>query len=234
MDSNKRTARIAGVWYVLFVLTFIYSLGYVPGRFLIAGDAAATIKAIQEGELLFRLGIVIGMIACVVYLFLLATLYKLLSPVGKNAAVMMVVLGVAHLPLFFTGHVDELNLLHLLNENRYGTVFTAEQLHGQVLLLVDAYENSVRINQIFMGLWLLPFGYLVFKSGFLPKMIGAWLIVNAFPYLISFLKQLLDPSFTSPPVVGYFSQAAVLGEFVICLWLLIMGAKEKTPKAQST
>jgi hypothetical protein len=226
MDSNKTIARTAGILYLLFILTFIYSLGYVPGRFYIEGDAAETIRQIQDAELQFRLGIVVGMIACVVYLFLLAVLYKLLSPVSKYAAIMMVVFGMSHLPLFFTGHVDQLNLLALLNEKHYGTVFNAEQLHGQVLLLIDAYKNSVRINTIFMGLWLLPFGYLVFKSEFLPKFLGVILMLNALPYLTGFLRDVLDPSFTFPVIASYFLKAVVNGEFLACLWLLIIGAKD--------
>jgi len=226
MDSNKKTARTAGVLYLFFVLTFIYSLGYVPSRFYIEGDAAATIKAIQDAELLFRLGIVVGMVACSIYILLLSQLYKLLSRVGKYPAVMMVALGAAHLPLFFSGHVDQLNLLSLLPEGRYEAAFDTEQLHAQVLLLIDAYKNSVRVNVIFMGLWLLPFGYLVFKSGFLPKFLGVLLILNSLPYLIDFFRQMLVPDYTLPSIVRYLLMPGGLGEFAVCLWLLIMGAKE--------
>jgi len=227
MDSNKKIARLAGVLYVFFILTFIYSLGYVPGHFYVQGDAAESIRRIQEAESLFRLGIVVGMFACVVYLFLLAALYKLLSPVSKFAALMMVVFGVSHLPLFFTGHVDQLNLLALLTEKHYAA-FNTEQLHAQALLLIDGYKNSVRINMFFMSIWLFPFGYLVFKSGFLPKFLGILLMLNGLPYLVSFLKDVLDPTFTYPTVLSYFLKAVVNGEFVACLWLLIMGAKEPT------
>ncbi|HTE40687.1 MAG TPA: DUF4386 domain-containing protein [Steroidobacteraceae bacterium] len=231
MEFNKKNARIAGAWYVLFVLPFFYSLGYVPGRFLIEGDAAATIKAIQDGELLFRLGIVVGMIACVVYLFLLAALYKLLRPVSQYASVMMVGLGVAHLPLFFTGHIDQLNLLALLNGKGYETAFTTEQLHAQVLLRVSGYWSSVHVNEFFMGIWLLPFGYLVFKSGFLPKIIGVWLAFNSLPYLTDFVRQMLDPGLTFPMGMRYTMMFALFGEYSIGLWLLIMGAKEIAPKS---
>jgi hypothetical protein len=139
-------------------------------------------------------------------------------------------LGVAHLPLFFFGHVTQLDLLALINEKRYATTLTPDQLHVQVLLLIDTYKNSVRINEIFMGLWLLPFGYLVFKSRFLPKFIGIWLMLNSIPYLFDFFRQTLDPGFTLPTVIRYASQACVYGEFVICLRLLIMGAQELQSK----
>jgi hypothetical protein len=234
MDSNKKNARLAGVWYVFFILTFIYSLGYVPGRFLIEGDALETIKKIQEAEPLFRLGILIGMVACVVYLFLLASLYKLLSPVNKYVALMMVVFGASHLPLFFTGHVDELNLLTLLNRSHYGAIGNTDQLHTQVELLVDAYKNSVRVNTIFMGLWLLPFGYLIFKSQYLPKVLGILLILNGLPYLVGFGRDILDPTYTFPTAFSYFFRAVANGEFVACLWLLIMGAKESAPQPAKT
>jgi len=232
MDSNKKTARLAGFLYLLMVLTYIFSLGYAPQRFLIEGDAVATINHIAQAEWMFRLAIVVGMVACAVFMLQLFVLYKLLGPVSRNAAVLMFAFGIAHLPLFFVGHVDELNLLSLLQENRYGNVFTTEQLHAQVLLLTDAYKNSVRVNEIFMGLWLVPFGYLVFKSGFLPRILGIWLVLNSFPYLIDFFKQLMDLEYTTPAVVRYMMQAATVGEFATCLWLLIMGARE-SPGAMS-
>jgi hypothetical protein len=228
MDSNKQLARTAGFLYLLMALTYMFSLGYVPGRFLVEGNAAATINAIDAAEWMFRLGIVVGMTACVIYLLLVLTLYKLLGPVSRNMAVIFVAFSVAHLPLFFTGHVDELNLLSLLNESRDGTVFDSDQLHAQVLLLTDSYHSSVRVNSLFMGLWLLPFGYLVFKSGFLPRFLGVMLFLNGFPYLISFFRQILAPEYELPTVVRYILMPLAFGEIVACLWLLIMGAKEPT------
>jgi hypothetical protein len=146
--------------------------------------------------------------------------------VSRNVAAVFVALSLAHLPLFFTGHVDELNLVSLLNESRYGAVFTDQQLHAQVSLLTDSYHSSVRVNMFFMGLWLLPFGYLVFESKFLPRILGILLIVNGFPYLLSFFRLILAPGYEFPAVVSYITSPMLLGEFVTCLWLLIMGAKE--------
>lgn len=226
MYSNKKTARLAGGLYVFMALTYMFSLGYVPSRFLIEGDPPATIHAIQAAEWMFRLGIVVGMLACVIYTLQVLVLYKLLSPVNKNVAAVFVALSLAHLPLFFTGHVDELNLLSLLNESRYGSVFTREQLHAQVSLLTDAYHSSVRVNMFFMAVWLLPFGYLVFRSGFLPRILGILLIANSVPYLLSFVREVMAPGYELPAVVGYITTPMLVGEFATMLWLLIMGARE--------
>lgn len=232
MDSNKKTARIAGVLYLLMILTFMYSLGYVPSRFLIEGDPVATISAIRAAEWMFRLGIVVGMFACVIYTLQVLVLCKLLSPVNKDVAVVFVALSLAHLPFFFLGYVEELNLLSLLDESRYGALLAGEQLHVQVSLLTDSYHSSVHANILFMALWLLPFGYLVFKSGFLPRVLGVLLIINAVPYLISFFREILAPGYETPAIMEYITSPMLIGEFAMCLWLLIMGAKESAPTSR--
>lgn len=228
MESNKKTARLAGVLYLSMIVSYMFSLGYVPRRFLVEGDAVATIENIARAEWIFRLGIVAGMVACAVYMAQVLVQYKLLVSVSRNAAVLMVAFAVAHLPLFFVGHVDELNLLSLLKADRYGDVLTVDQLHAHVMLLTDAYKNSVRVNEIFMSLWLIPFGYLVFKSGILPRFLGVWLILNSIPYFMAFSKQLLNLDYTLPSVVRYVLTAAAMGEIATCLWLLVMGAREST------
>jgi hypothetical protein len=228
MVSNKKTARTAGVLYLLMIVTYMFSLGYVPGRFLITDDPAATIAAIRAAEWMFRLGIVVGMLACVVYALQVLALYRLLNPVSATAAAVFLLLSLAHLPLFFAGHVDELSLLLLLNESR-GALFSSEQLHAQVALLTDSYRATVRLNMLFMALWLLPFGYLVFRSGILPRILGVLLVVNAIPYLSSFFMEILAPAYELPAIVNYMTAPMLVGEFATCLWLLIMGAKESAP-----
>lgn len=224
MDSNNRTARVAGLLYLIDVVMGIFSLIYVPSHISGHGDASATVKNIVASESLFRLGIAVGLVSDVVFLLLPLVLYKLLSPVNKSAAVLMVAFAVIYVPIGFVAVANQLDILSLLNGDTYQQAFTPDQLHARVMSLMDAYDNRILVSEIFWGLWLLPFGYLVFKSSFLPKILGIFLMLGCFSYLISFFMQILFPHQTVP---GFVMWPATFGEIGICLWLLIMGVRKK-------
>jgi hypothetical protein len=225
MDSQNRTARTAGLLYLVTVVTGLFSLIYVPSQISAHGDASATVNNIVAFESLFRLGIAAGSIGYVAFLLLPLVLYKLLSPVNRDIAVLMVALAVACVPIYFVAIANQLDILSLLNDDRYKQVFTSAHLHAKVMLLRDAYFNRVLISEIFWGLWLLPFGYLVFKSNFLPKILGVVLMVGCFSYIITFFSQLLFPHIT---ISGLVMLPASFGEIGICLWLLILGVRKPT------
>ena len=94
------------------------------------------------------------------------------------------------------------------------------------MLSLDAYNNGILVSSIFWGLWLLPFGYLVFKSGFLPKVLGILLMIGCFGYLINFLGVELLPGYEGTAIARVVRMPAALGELGTCLWLLIIGARE--------
>ncbi|MEO6365091.1 MAG: DUF4386 domain-containing protein [Luteimonas sp.] len=178
--TNKAAARTAGALYLIVVVTGIFSLAYVPSQVIGHGDAATTVRNIMASEWLFRLGIVAGLICYTTFLLLPFALYKLLSPVGKHAAALMVALAVVSVPISFVNMLNKLDILSLLGGVGYLQAFTADQLHAQVMLSLDAYSNGLLVLKIFWGLWLLPFGYLVFKSGVLPRVLGILLMLGCF------------------------------------------------------
>ena len=226
MESNKRTARIAGVLYLIVVLAGIFSLGYVPSQLHVTGDAAATVGNIVAHESLFRLGIVAGMICYVAFLLLPLVLYKLLSAYGKVPAALMVVFAVASVPISLMAVANKLDILSLLGDADYLQVFTQEQLQAQVMLSLESYRNGLQVAEIFWGLWLLPFGYLVYKSGILPKVLGVLLMLGCFGYLIGIIGALLFAGYAESTLVRFVGIPASVGEIGICLWLLVMGARE--------
>ena len=99
---------------------------------------------------------------------------------------------------------------------------------------LDAYRNGILVSSIFWGLWLLPFGYLVFKSGFLPRILGTLLIIGCFGYLIDFLGRALFPSYPDTAIASYVTLPGSFGEIGTCLWLLIVGAHEPKSPVVST
>lgn len=224
MDSSNKTARTAGLLYLVVVATGIFSLGYVPSQITVPGDALATVNNILAHQTLFRLGIVGGLICYTAFLLLPLALYKLLQPVNRNAALLMVAFALVSVPISFVNLSNKLDALSLLSGADYLQAFTAQQLHAQVMLSLDAYSNGILISKIFWGLWLLPFGYLVFKSGFLPRILGILLMLGCFGYLTDVLGRLLVTGYTETAISSFVVLPASLGEIGICLWLLIMGA----------
>jgi Domain of unknown function (DUF4386) len=225
--SNKLTARIAGLLYLVVVLTGMFSLLYVPSKLIVSDNASLTFHNIASSESLFRLGIVSGLICYTSFLFLPVILYKLLKPVNENYAKLMVLLAVISVPISFINIQNKFTVLSLVRGSNYISSFSNDQIQSQVLLYLRQYDNGILIVSIFWGLWLFPFGYLVFKSGILPKILGVLLMLGCFSYLINFLGESLIPNYSKIGISSYISLPSGLGEIGTCLWLLIMGAKDK-------
>ena len=224
MDSHKKTARLAGFVYLLLVITGIFYLVYVPTQLIDINSAENTANNIIASEFLFRSGIAAGVVSCICFLILPFVLYELFKSVNKTYALLMVVLAVVSVPVSIGNMISKYDILTLLSGAQYLDTFGVEQIHTQVMLLMKSYFNGIAIVKIFWGLWLFPFGYLAFKSGFLPKIFGIALMLGCFTYLIKFFGHLLFPEIDIP---GFFRIPSAFGEIGICLWLLIMGVKDK-------
>ena len=227
MTSNKKTARIAGLLYLLMVLTGSFSFMYVPSRLIVSGNASLTFSNIVSSETLFRFGTVSGLACYIFFIFLPIALYKLFKPVNENYAKIMVLLAIVSVPIYFINAQNQFTVLSLVNNANYLNVFSAEQIQSQILFYLDRYDDGMLILNIFSGLWLFPFGYLVFKSGFLPKVLGLLLMLGCFGYLINFFGYALLHGYAKIGISSYISLPASIGEIGTCLWLLIIGAKDK-------
>lgn len=222
----KKTARFAGFLYLVVVVSGIFSLAYVPSQMYVRGDTSATASNIMEFETLFRLGVVAGLICYTAFLLLPLVLYKLFSPVSGGAATLMVAFAVISVPIAFGNELNRLDILSLLSRPDYIEAFTTHQLHARVRLSLDAYYNGMLVLKIFWGLWLLPFGYLVFKSGMLPKVLGVLLMMGCIGYLVEFFGNALFPGYAESGIESFVGLPALFGEVGTCLWLLIVGARE--------
>ena len=227
----KNKARLAGFMYFLLVLTGIFYLMYAPKQFVVWSDAAVTVNNILNNEFLYRLWIFVGVISSIIFFILPFTLYKLFESVNKTAAFLMVALSVVSVPFSLAYTVNLLDILTLLGTEQYLQAYTSDQIHTQVMLALNSYVNGMSIVQVFWGLWLFPFGFLVYKSNYLPKILGIALMLGCFSYLIKFSGSILFPTVDIPSFVGYPSS---FGEIGTCLWLLIMGAKDKTENNKTT
>jgi hypothetical protein len=225
MNSTKKTARIAGLLYLVNAITGFFGIVYVPGKLVVSGSATATANNILASEGLFRVGIVSELICAVEYVFLLWVLYRLFSGVNKTQASLMVILGLAFIPIMCVNVLNEIAALTLLRGADFLSVFDRRQLESMAMLFLDLHRYGYIIGWIF-GIWLFPVGVLVFRSGFLPRIVGVLLIAAGFGYLADSLTPLLLPNYAD--VVGRFASILLtLGEPVFILWLLIRGARDQ-------
>lgn len=224
MNSTKRNARVAGLLYLLLG-TSIVNLIYVPRTLIVRGNATATANNILAHETLFRLGIVSGLFSAVAFIFVVLALYRLLKGVNQNRAVLMVIFVLISVAISFVNELNNVAALLLVRGADFLSVFRPEQLHATAMLFLRLHGYGSAVNSIFWGLWLFPFGLLVYRSGFIPRILGVWLIINCFGYLATSFTALLLPHYQE--AVFRAVMPALLGEAAILLWLLIIGAREQ-------
>lgn len=232
MTEKNKISRIAGLIYLGVVLTGIFSLMYVPSKLINYDNASLTFQNLTTSETLFRFGIVSGLLCYTFFLFLPLVLYKLLRQVNENMAKLMVLLAVISVPMYFINVQNEFTALSLIKTPHYLKVFSQEQIQSQVLFYIAQYDDGMRLIHIFSGLWLFPFGYLVFKSNFLPRFFGILLMLGSFGYLLDFFGRTLIPNYSELGIGWYIILPASFGEIGICLWLLFIGSKEKRQQSQ--
>ena len=226
MTSINKTARLAGLVYLLLIVCGIINLIYIPSQLIVWDNATATFENIMGSEGLFRWGVVSGIITFLAFLVLPLLLYQLLSRVSKVHAQLMVILVLVSIPLSFANILSKLHVLSLIRQPELVQGMGQTVLQTQVMLHLDHYNNGIELSQIFWGLWLLPFGYLVYKSGFLPKLLGILLMAGCFGYLITFFGGFLYPDFYQTTFSTIVGLPASIGEIGTCLWLLIMGTNQ--------
>jgi hypothetical protein len=215
-EINK-TARIAGVLYLLVAVLGIINMMYGPASLIVYGDAATTVNNIMASEGPFRFGIVNDLVAQTVGLLLVLALYKLLKPVNKDHALLMVIFALVGIPIVMLNVLNQFAALLLLSGADHLTVFAADQLQALVMLFLNLDEHGFYIAHIFWGLWLFPMGYSVYKSGYIPRILGILLIIAGFGYLIDFVTFFFVPNF------GPIKMFTFIGELLFPLWLLIKG-----------
>lgn len=223
MNSTRKTARIAGFLYLLLALTGAFSILYVPSALVVFGDAAATAENIASSQLLFRAGILSGIVSHVVFVLLVLVLYHLLREISRKQAMLMVALVVISVATGFVNTINQLGALIALSGAEFLSVFEEPELDALAYLFIRLHSHGIQIIQIFWGLWLFPFGLLVYQSRFIPKILGVLVIVAGVGYLLGTITFLILPQYQS--TLSMLITLLEMGELPIILWLLIVGAK---------
>lgn len=227
-SSLKNTARIAGLLYLILIITGIYGIMYIPSQIIVAGDTVATANNILSNELLFRTGALNDIISNTIFLFLVLVLYRLFKQVNENKAKLMFALVIVQIPVVFMMEAFNITSLMILKGEILKT-FELNQRQDLAMLFLKINDYGTLPLEMFWGLWLLPFGLLVYKSEFIPRIFGILLVIAGIAYMIDSTISLLFPNysvFVNKPTL----LLVAIGEISIMLWLLIKGVKAQERK----
>ena len=229
MNTRKHEARVAGVLYAVLVVIGVFGLLYIPSVFIVRGDAAATAKNIVASELLYRVGVTADLAGNILFIFVVLALYQLLKDVNRRHATLMMVLALVSVPLALVNTVLMAAPLVILSGADFLAPFDQSQLEALAYAFLRLRTQGIIVASAFWGLWLVPFGLLVYRSGFIPRIFGVLLWIAGFGYVVECLISLLAPSTTGVSSVLRVLEAGELG---IVLWLLIKGAREQPSPGQ--
>jgi hypothetical protein len=213
--SIKRAARVAGLIYLLQIPLGVFGILYVQKSITVVDNIPETVNNILENEGLVRLSIVSAILAALVTVFTALQLYKVLGRVSKVNARLMVIFTIIAAPIAILNELNHVAVLILSHK-------VADQDLSQISLFLNLHEYGLHFAGLFWGLWLLPMGWLVYRSGFIPKVIGLLLIAGAVGYLADFGIFTLLPA--SNLVISQFT---FIGEVLMVFWLLIKGINEQ-------
>lgn len=218
----KAYARFAGLLYLLIAISGGFSIGYVPTVIVVPGDATATAQNIAANLGLFQLGIVADILVFMLEVALTVMLYRLFKPVSRTLSLIAAFCRLAMSLVMGLNLLNYLIPLLLLSGSDYLSVFEPDQLHALALLFLDTHQYGVYIWGLFFGLHLMALGYLIFKSGYFPKVIGILMMIGSFGYATESLAAItfVDNDLVSTMVI-VFLVVAVVGELSFTFWLLI-------------
>jgi Domain of unknown function (DUF4386) len=225
MTSTRNPGRFAGLLYVLMSIPGFFALIYVPSKLIVHGNATATANNIAASETLFRLSIACNLICQAGFIFVALALYDLLMGVNKRHASLMVTLIVVSIPMAFLNELNAIAALVLVRGADFISVFEKPQRDALAMLFLNLHSYGFDVAGIFWGLWLFPLGLLVYRSGFLPRILGVLLMLNGFTYPVSSLTSLLLPQYEH--IVSRWMTPLSFGELLFMFWLLIKGANAK-------
>lgn len=209
-----------------------FYLVYVPSRTVVRSDAAATAARVLTHETLYRWGMLAEVLSAVIFIGLSLALYRLFEDVDRHRARQLVAFVLVSSALSLVSALLGSAALFVFRDGLDSAVFGASASSAIGMLLIHMHEQAIAINQLFWGLWLLPFGWLVVCSRFIPRWIGYWLLLDGLAWVTVGVTWFLAPELSY--VFFRYFQPAFLAELAIILWLLIMGAKERQSIAAVT
>jgi uncharacterized membrane protein YwzB len=230
MNPNRSKARLAGIFYALMGSTGAFNLLYIPAAFIVPGDAAATARRITDSVLTYRIAVLSGLVSLIAFVLLVVTLYNLFKDVDRTQSMLMVIFVTVAVAGGVLNLVNQIAPLVVLSGEDFLSVLTGPQRDALALgfLKLNGYGNV--FEEAFWGLWLFPLGVLVWKSGFIPRILGIFLILACFAYLAASLTSIAVPA-QGRTVFLAATPFEALGEISFLVWLLVRGTKAQSVAA---
>ena len=220
--TRKRTARYAGLLYLIWIVSGLFGLYYVPSKINLHSDAITASQNILAHEFLFRTSIINDIVSGAIWVFMVLVLYRLFKPVSERHAKLMVAFVIVQIPAVFIVEALNISTLMLFKGDLLKT-FDVNQRQDLAMLFQKINDYLVLSLGIYWGLWLIPLGILVYRSRFIPRFVGIWLLIDGFALLVVTFTGILFPQYKD--VVFKLAFPAMLGEVVFMLWLVIKGVK---------
>jgi Domain of unknown function (DUF4386) len=224
MTSLSQNARVAGMLYIASSVPGFFRLIYIPSALFVAGNAAQTASNIASHELLFRTGMVAYLLCNILWIFVTLALYRLLKNVDQTLGWLLLILGLVVVPIAFVNVANDVAALMLIRGGLL-SVFDQPQRDAIAMLFLNLHHQVDLAQEMVGGLWFIPFGLLVYRSRFLPRLLGVWLILACFGYLAISVTGFLFPAYAD--TVAELAGPALTAEVAIMLWLTIRGANDK-------
>jgi len=225
MAFVKNPGRFVGLVYLLVSIPGVFALIYVPHKLIVHGNATATATNIAASETLFRAGIACNLLGEILFVGVAFLLYDLLKSVNRRHALFMFWLIAISLPIALFNELNAIAALLLVHGPDFLAVFDKAQREAMAMLFLNLHSQGFGIVSIFWGLWLFPLGLLVYRSGFLPRILGVLLMANCLSYVVNSFASLVLPQYAT--TVDKWMMPLSFGELLFMLWLLIMGTKPK-------
>ena len=223
MSAVRNPGRVVGLWYFSLVVVGPLTLLYIPNKLFVPGDAAATAANIASHQLLFEIGMLADVVGSMFLIFLVLAFYRLFKDVDQYWAVLLVITGgIMPAVLQLVNFVNSAGALTVAQAPGFLGALDKAQRDALVMLFVTLHEHQITAAEILWGVWLFPMGILTYKSGFLPRFIGVWLVVNGIAYVLMCVTRVLAPHLADR--LFLYLQPALFGELVMMAWLLIKGA----------
>ncbi|MFL6389803.1 MAG: DUF4386 domain-containing protein [Terriglobales bacterium] len=226
-SSLSLMARIAGALYLLTMLTGIFAEGFVSGRLVVSGDAAATAANILAHKGLFQLGFAVYLIEMACQTAMTALFYRLLKSAGRSVSLVAAYLGLTGCVIKTLSRLFFITPLFILGDAHYLSVFSTQQLQALALLFLKVNDHGAGIALVFFGFYALLTGYLMIRSTFLPRILGVLSVLGGLGWL----------SFLYPPLgyrlFPYIAAFGLLGALSLIVWLLVKGVNEQRWKEQA-
>jgi hypothetical protein len=232
MVPAKRDARIAGWLYFLFAAPGPFCLLYVPNKILVRGDAAGTAANVLAHEMLLRTSVVIWLLGMALWIVMALALYRLFNGVSKTLSSLLVIFVAVSAGIGFLNELNNLAAIVVLRGHEFVDTLTQPQREAAAMLFLRLHGQGNAVNEMFWGLWLLPFGLLIVRSHFIPRLLGIWLLFDGFAWMGLSMVALLASSYND--LAFKVAQPAVFAELAVMLWLITIGVRESATERRAT